>query len=316
MLNHRSYIIIFILTVLIFNSFFIINLNAKEKQRVAVLNIAPKGVPETKIRIIRSALEEYIYMQKNLELVQSDEINRLLKKLDIKNVSNMDDALKVSNIISSDYVLLGDLSGKNNAYRLTVKLVSKEAKEVRHTYTKNFSSMEESNRISEEIAIKISRDLSQLNTIFSISLNAHYLYPIGFFSDTVTFGYGFTLEGKFRSILFENFGLGIASGYFQFLGSESSPDDAFIVPFLLRFSYDINLYKNFSISPIIGGGYSLVKSESGKTIGEPITELGINFYLTLTSSLKGIITFKHNILYEQDGIVNFLNLSLGVEYPL
>ena len=138
-------------------------------------------------------------------------------------------------------------------------------------------------------------------------------------------GYGGMLNIGLRNFMFQNFEMGLSSGYYTFKGKEEkNTDSMFMIPVTVYAGYHLWIGDWFSLFPFAkaGGAYSSVKYtslavEKEKTITDPIAAAGLS--LTAGSdSFTFSVGADYGFLYESAVVKPFYEgfISLGMKFEL
>lgn len=138
-------------------------------------------------------------------------------------------------------------------------------------------------------------------------------------------GYGGMLNIGLRNFMFQNFEMGLSSGYCTFKGKEAkNTDSMFMIPLTLYAGYHLWIGDWFSLFPFLkaGGAYSSVKYtglavEKEKTIIDPLAAAGLS--LTAGSDrLTFSLGADYGFLYESAGMKPFYEgfVSCGLKFEL
>jgi len=166
-----------------------------------------------------------------------------------------------------------------------------------------------------------SGDSSVVSTLplrIDFSLEGSYIIPFGKFKDINKFGYGGIFRAVKPDILFYNFELGIACGYWQFKGTEKV-DSSYMVPALLTAGYRFNIGR-LTITPRIAGGISynylsyttrwLQKRTSSEI--DPLVMGGLNLNCVLTDRISFFVGGDYARLFQKSDAYQFAVCNAGL----
>ncbi|MFC1670664.1 CsgG/HfaB family protein [Spirochaetota bacterium] len=310
-----------------------------EKKKIAVMNFSANNVPASYSKIVRNSIEISLYQTGDFQMLERERIDKVLSEHKISKVPSNDTskAISIGKTLATDFIIVGSLD-RIKEYKIAVRVVSVKQAKIVMAYSQTFSSAGDMDGTVEKIAKRIASDIRRyvrtgkitprFYDFHDISIGASFVYvaPLRDFYDILNPGYGFNVEFTIDDIFLDNLIFGLEFGFCHFTGRKNSSDEAIFVNIMLSVYYRFKIFKSFYINPLFSFGpdFMTFKHGSGegfdmdentdKNVIEPMAKLGVIFGFIPIESLKLEFALKYGMIYEKDGVMDFISFQMGAFY--
>jgi TolB-like protein len=310
-----------------------------EKKRIAVFDFAANNTAPEYAKIVRNFVETSLFATNDFRLIEREHIEKVLREKNIKVAPSADTskAVILGRSLSADFIIVGSID-KLEKYRITLRVVEIEKGEILAAYTRDFSSRDEIDTISDKFAKRISADIRQylkkgsLNRGFydahdlNLSLRFNYIYPLGSLGSMVNPGIGGSFEAGVGNIFMEDLSLGFGFGYINFTGKKNAKDTCTFVPIMISAGYAIHIFKRLYLQPGVSVGMNIVTLKHGQGKGftmeentakvsvDPLIKAGMLIGLVPVETIHIQIGSRYGLNYEKDERFYFIEFEFGVMF--
>lgn len=302
----------------------------KTKKSIAVQNLASSSTPPEIGLKISNLIEKTIFKSRNFFLKEPNPSDKVLNSLkrkyqQDKNSNSLNYAVKIGEILSVDYVFIGETIKNGEQLEFNVKIVNVKEKKVLLMDSLKLKDKSEINEeipeFTDEIISRIKKAETRGQYKYIFSSRVQYLTPTGQLADRVENGVGLLLAGSIENIFFNNFQLGVNLEYLSFNGKSNITHHAILMPFSILTAYSFKLY-DFEFIPSLSAGISYnrlypYRSYSSKEYEEkknkkPFVKAEgvVNYILNDTFSLQ--LGYSYGTIFESEGRISYTSLQAGV----
>lgn len=296
-MNLKIFKLVLILVIFICTNSFA-NTNIK---RIAVLDFTAVDLPQSYAQVFRNKIEMYLYQTNKFDIIEQSRVMNALQgeKIILGQVMSQKDAIRIGQSIAAEYIVLGDIY-KAEKYKLSIRMVNIKKGKIVFSDIKSFDTSKQllnsSSLVTKNIVDFIENlifikkeDTSYSDTSYKFysALYTGYSKPLKDFANILKPGIANSLILGGKNIFFDNFILGIETGY-NYYNASGNADYAVVVPILGHIAYSVPLFNNFQIIPGISFGYSynsLYSENSTRSDFEAMIKYGASINYSLTTNI-------------------------------
>lgn len=326
-------------------------LRAADKKKIAVINFSSYNTPEKYGKIIRNDFEMILYKTGLFEMLEREKIEIVFTEQRIRNPDSIkrDMPVIIGKTLAADFVITGVIE-KENGYSLKTRVVRIKDGSIFRAYTRDFKDIQKIRDVVKEISRQIIDDISyynrygalrpyealhtekkrktgqkiiikkkesassSINLCFAARLT--YIYPLGDFSDIVTYGYGLTVATGIDA--YHNTHTGLEIGCYSLKGNRGGSEGHLMVPVAAFLIYRFDIYHEYSAYPRISGGMTLITNKNregaGKTRSdfEPLAQAGMALGYSLAKNCSIKAGAEYGIIFEKKSMMHFVLYNLQI----
>ena len=295
------------------------------RKRLAVLAFTANNTSAGMARIARNAVEMALFKTGLYDILEKEHINLIMdeRKRQIDECRDSSFAAAIGELLSAEYIVIGSVD-RGAFYVIQVKVVDVKKKRIVIVETSRTSDSKKIRRTAERISRTISRRMERLGKkgkplVVSAAFNV--LTPLGYLAEKVDIGFGFTLNFLAEDIFFKGFQAGVSARFIHYTGKSHEAHHAMMVPINLVLGYRFTI-EDFSINPGLGmgGSYSIVyyyrdrtgSDYSGNAAFQPVLLFSLDLTYSFTPILQLQLRPEYAMIFEKDGIIQFLSAGIGL----
>jgi len=160
---------------------------------------------------------------------------------------------------------------------------------------------------------------------YDISIMPCYILPFGKFKKLNESGYGALVSAVKTDLLFYDLDIGVAFGYWKYSGA-TDVDSSYMIPLMATAVYKYEVSDSLYIGPRVALGfsynsitykwespsYSGTKEKKSRSSIEPIAMIGLSMNYDFLDYWSAGLGADYGFVYETDGLMNFMTISLSV----
>lgn len=318
------------LLLIILSAVFILSgpLNASGRLNIAVINFSLYNTPERIGNIFRSKIEYEFYNAKRFNLLERNRLEILEQemKLSGEKEGTSGYGITMGKLLKADYVVTGTITF-NGTYHLNIILADVNSGLILYTRNETFNDENllyaSCRRLSLEMIAALQAGYDNIvisgekdnsgqsfwNYTFAAGAipGAPRLNPLLHTGIFITAGAGrmFTGSGIYT---------GINAGYYHFYISDKN-GYAILVPVQASLSYVNVISGKIIVTPSVSAGTAFVyltDGDTGNNAFEPFAAAALSTGYRITADSAIFVSAFYNMLFEEDGMVDFISFSAGV----
>lgn len=312
-----------------------------EKMRIAVLNLKPEGISKKTSKVISNLIRNNLINSREFLIIERNQMQEILKEQGLQQTGCTDQAcaVKLGRLLSARKMLVGEASKIGKSIYVTIRIIDVEkgisevGAQIKITSedTIDVGARKISNKLisrisgsNGHIAKKSERAIPEDDTpLFNtdpfeyfIIANGIFNQPVGTIKDGFDFGYGGNLKLGMTNVFFNNFIIGLNTGYYAFHNKTNADIRFDVIQVQGLFGYRIKLFDMFTLKPYLSAGIDM-GTYDGLTESVFYQVFSFNGGLIFSYSFSDLIFAVLDISYMgqvDSEFVGFMSYNIGVGF--
>ncbi len=198
-------------------------ISQEAKPAIAILDVTPIGVEESKSKIIYSYIMDQIHRSGDFRIVERGELDKALQEVELSSSDVIDDstAVEIGKITGAEFILLSALAAEEGNFYLSMRVIATGTAEVTKTSVKSTNTFEKVEQLAmESVKYLLGEDietqkvgLKRENNYISVAGGFGLTLPIGAVAEALGWGYTPLINVNYNfSFAWGAIGFGIGTG--------------------------------------------------------------------------------------------------------